>query len=160
MPVDVRKLDEFLQATDAERTASGSSAARRASGAFAAVRENLAELERLNETYAWSEIAFGLAQQGVLKRDGTPLSGKALTALIASVRRQAKTRTQRSGKRQPRSDLAKNEPPGRAAVATPDTFTSPRTAAGDGATSRGRTAEEIRRAEYERSQRFIKSDNR
>lgn len=73
---------------------------------MAVVRENLAQLEALHAAGAsWVDIAASLASQGVLHGSGAPLTGRQLTALIASVRRQARKRQARTAQRVERPDL-------------------------------------------------------
>ncbi|PZR82064.1 MAG: hypothetical protein DI537_37270 [Stutzerimonas stutzeri] len=75
---------------------------------MAAVRENLAQLEALHAAGAsWVDIAASLASQGVHHGSGAALTGRQLTALIASVRRQARKRQARTAQRLARPDLHK-----------------------------------------------------
>jgi hypothetical protein len=84
---------------------------RPASQAMAIIRENLAAIETLRAGGAtWTVIAAGFAAQGVSHRDGQPLTGKRLTALIDSIRRQDARRQARERKRALRPDLARAPP--------------------------------------------------
>lgn len=84
---------------------------RPASQAMAIIRENLAAIETLRAGGAtWAVIAAGFAAQGVSHRDGQPLTGKRLTALIDSIRRQDARRQARERKRALRTDLARAPP--------------------------------------------------
>jgi hypothetical protein len=75
---------------------------------MAVVRENLAQLEALHAAGAsWVDIAASLASQGVHHSSGAALTGRQLTALIASVRRQARKRQSRTAQRLARPDLPK-----------------------------------------------------
>ncbi|MEG9528992.1 MAG: hypothetical protein MIL41_25020, partial [Hyphomicrobiales bacterium] len=77
----------------------------------AVVRENLEELRALHDAgHTWVDIAAGLASQGVTQGSGQPLTGKRLTALIASVEREAIAKSRRQATRAARIDLAAATP--------------------------------------------------
>lgn len=79
---------------------------------MAVIRDNLAQLEALHAAGAtWVDIAASLAAQGVHHGSGAPLTGRQLTGLIASVRRQARRREARTSERLSRSDLPETAPP-------------------------------------------------
>lgn len=105
--IDPRQLQRAMErqrAAQSRETAAG----RRASGAMAAVRENLASLRALQTAgFTWDEIASALADRGVRRRDGQPLTGRRLTALIDSVERQARGKRRRMERRHARGDLAR-----------------------------------------------------
>ncbi|RDJ20275.1 hypothetical protein DWF00_19950 [Bosea caraganae] len=80
---------------------------RPATGAMAIVRENLGRLEALHAAgFSWVDIAVGLAAQNVLHGSGRPLTGRQLTGLIASVRRQQRRRETKATRRATRTDLS------------------------------------------------------
>jgi hypothetical protein len=73
---------------------------------MAIVRDNLQEIEALKAGgNSWVAIAAGLAEQGVTQGDHQPLTAKRLTALIASVKRQAALRAVKAEARDQRRDL-------------------------------------------------------
>lgn len=103
-PEQLRRVIEQRRASRPEGTTSPN----RASGAMAAVRENLAALRALQTAgFTWDEIAAALSARGVLRRDGQPLTGRRLTALIDSVERQMRGELRRAEMRRARSDLVR-----------------------------------------------------
>ncbi|RYB06601.1 hypothetical protein [Lichenibacterium ramalinae] len=101
MPVDVERLRRDAAALGGSRNKDA-----RSSGAMALVRAHLAEIERLRaEGITWTDIAAALAAQGVRRRDGGPISGRRLTALIDSIRRQDAKRQKAMARRISRGDL-------------------------------------------------------
>ncbi|MFH6782167.1 hypothetical protein [Methylobacterium sp. MA0201] len=106
--LDLSKLTRDLDRRRRDRPDGVGPGGRPVSGAMAVVRENLAQLEALHAAGAsWVDIAASLASQGVRHGSGAPLTGRQLTALIASVRRQARKRQSRTAQRMARSDLPK-----------------------------------------------------
>lgn len=90
----------------------------KASGAMAIVRAHLVEIEHLKgEGATWTDIAAVLAGQGVRRRDGGPITGRRLTGLIDSIRRQDAKRRGAMKRRASRADLP--EPPSGSRTATP-----------------------------------------
>jgi hypothetical protein len=57
-------------------------------GATDVIRRHFDELERMHheDGASWTEIAAGLAAQGVTQGDGQPLTGRRLTALMHNIR--------------------------------------------------------------------------
>jgi hypothetical protein len=73
---------------------------------MAVVRDNLGKLEALHAAgVSWVDIAAGLAAQGVVHGSGAALTGRQLTGLIASVRRQRRRREAKATRRATRTDL-------------------------------------------------------
>ena len=114
------------------------------------VRTHLAEIERLKaQGIAWTDIAAALVEQGVRRRDGGPITGRRLTGLIDSIRRQDLRRQKAATRRASRGDVAVTPsaglPPPRGAVprSLPTADASP---AADATPTPGhRTAEQLRR---------------
>lgn len=106
--LDVTRLTRDLDRRRRDRLDGVGPGGRLMSGAMAVVRENLAQLEALHDAGAsWVDIAASLASQGVHHGSGAALTGRQLTALIASVRRQARKRQSRIAQRLERPDLPK-----------------------------------------------------
>lgn len=106
--LDLSRLTRDLDRRRRDRPDGVGPGGRPVSGAMAAVRENLAQLEALHAAGAsWVDIAASLASQGVHHGSGAALTGRQLTALIASVRRQARKRQARTAQRLARPDLHK-----------------------------------------------------
>jgi hypothetical protein len=79
---------------------------RRLTGAMAIIRDHLAQIEALKASgRSWVMIAEGLAKQGVTQGDNQPITAKRLTALIASVKRQAANKAAKEALRANRKDL-------------------------------------------------------
>lgn len=79
---------------------------RRLTGAMAIVRDHLTKIEALRAAgKSWGSIAAGLAEQGVTQGDNIPITAKRLTALVASVKRQAARRAEKEEWRTQRRDL-------------------------------------------------------
>lgn len=106
--LDLAQLTKDLKRRRQDRQTGIGPGGRPVSGAMAVVRDNLAQLEALHAAgAAWVDIAASLGTQGVRHGSGEPLTGRQLTALIASVRRQARQREARAAQRLARSDLPK-----------------------------------------------------
>ena len=88
MRIDLKRLRHDLKRLKANRAASP--IGRVKSGATAVIRNNLAELERMKreDGALWTEIAAGLATQGVTEGDGRPISGRRLNKLISNIKNQ------------------------------------------------------------------------
>ena len=86
----------------------------RFSGAMAAVRDHLPLFEKLRtqDGASWADIAAALSEIGVRQRDGTPITPRRLTALVASVRREAERRAATAERRRSRADLPLTKPDG------------------------------------------------
>ena len=106
--LDLTKLTRDLDRRRRDRPEGVGPGGRPVTGAMGIVRENLAQVEALHAAGAsWVDIAASLAAQGVHHGSGAPLTGRQLTGLIASVRRQARQREARAAQRLARSDLPK-----------------------------------------------------
>lgn len=150
--LDLAKLSRDLDRRRRDRPEGTGPGGRPVSGAMAIVRENLAQLEALHAAGAsWVDIAASLSAQGIRRGDGEALTGRQLTALIASVRRQRQRREAKAGKRQARPDLPKLpvRKLGLASdLATPES----------GSSEPVRTEEDLRRAQLASLQDLIKKD--
>lgn len=89
MGIDLERLRTDVKKLKADRQ--DSPIGKTKSGATQVIRSNLAELERMyrEDGATWTEIAAGLAAQGVTQGDGQPITGRRLTALMHNIRRQA-----------------------------------------------------------------------
>ena len=135
MPLDIKRLQRDVAALGLLR-ATENVARGKASGAMAIVRTHLAEIERLRgEGATWTDMAAALAGQGVRRRDGTPITGRRLTGLIDSIRRQDAKRQRAMARRAFRGDLPES----------PTGSWPPDTPAAEAPVSEHRTAEQIRR---------------
>lgn len=104
--LDLKRLAKDVDTLRMSRPLGVGPGGRRLTGAMAIVRDNLDALEALHAAGAsWVDLAAGLAAQGVTQGEGEPLTGKRLTALIASVRRQAARRVVAEARRRARPDL-------------------------------------------------------
>lgn len=72
------------------------------------IRKNIRQLERMREEdgATWTEIAAGLAAQGVTQGDGKPITGRRLTALMHNIRVQK----ERSRAKERKSDVPGEDP--------------------------------------------------
>ena len=110
---DLRRLRRDVDAKGLSDTAEGDPR-KKPSGTMAAVRGHLAEIERLKaEGVTWVAIAAALARQGVVLRDGRPITGRHLTGLIDSIRRQDAGRRVARARRSTRTDLVEEATPER-----------------------------------------------
>jgi hypothetical protein len=110
--LDLKRLSADIENSEKERASD--QGGRRLTGAMAVVRDNLAEIEALKaDGKSWVAIAVGLAQQGVTQGDHQPITAKRLTALIASVKRQAANKAARQALRANRKDLSPPSQPER-----------------------------------------------
>ncbi|MEY9387545.1 hypothetical protein ABIF93_005802 [Bradyrhizobium japonicum] len=91
MNIDLKRLRGHVKQLKARRAAS--SIGKIKTGATEIIRNNFDELERLHreDGASWTEIASGLAAQGVTQGAGQPLTGRRLTALMHNIR----TRTEK-----------------------------------------------------------------
>lgn len=109
MAVDLKRLRRDLGRLQDERPVGRAPGGRRLTGAMASVRALLPMLEQLRaEGFTWPEIAAALAAQGVVQTRGgslVPITGRRVSALVASVRRQEARRRQVADQRAARSDL-------------------------------------------------------
>ena len=111
MPLDLKRLRHDVDPKRRPQAPEGDPRAE-PSGAMAVVRAHLAEIERLKaEGVTWVAIAAALAQQGVKLRDGRPITGRHLTGLIDSIRRQDAGRRMAAARRAARADLTTDPSP-------------------------------------------------
>lgn len=151
--LDLQKLSRDLDRRRRDRPDGIGPGGRPITGAMAIVRENLDALEALHAAGAsWVEIAASLAAQGIHHGSGEALTGRQLTALIASVRRQRERREARGTQRAARSDLPK--PAGRR-LALAANLVPPRPSPN---TDPAHTEEELRRAQLASLQDLLKKD--
>ena len=125
---------------------------------MAAVRQHLPAIEVLHDEGAsWVDIAAGLTAQGLVQGNGAPLTGRWLTALIASIRRQDMQRAAKVAKRAGRTDLWR-EPA--AVAARPSLALAPelRTASPEPDRSIHDAEAEIRLEKLRRVEGFFKPD--
>ena len=86
MNIDLKQLRQYVSQMRTGRQ--DSPIGKIKSGATRVIRQNLAELERMyrEDGATWTEIAAGLAAQGVTQGDGQPITGRRLTALIHNIK--------------------------------------------------------------------------
>lgn len=110
MTIDPKQLRRDLARQQADRPVGRAPNGRTLTGAMAIVRALLPELTRLRaEGFTWPEIAAGLAAQDVVQARGehlVPITGRRVSALVASLRRQEVGRRRAAEQRASRSDLA------------------------------------------------------
>ena len=114
--LDRKRFRQDLKAARSGRQA-GASPRPNATGAMAVVRDNLALFDTMRAEdpgLTWADIAVSLGQQGVVMRDGQPITAKRLCALISTIRREGEIQAERAEARSRRTDTA----PGR--VGAPD----------------------------------------
>jgi hypothetical protein len=89
MNIDLKRLRTDMKRLKAGRAASPIGKIK--TGATAIIRSNFDELERMHreDGATWTEIASGLASQGVTQGEGHPLTGRRLTALMHNIRTRA-----------------------------------------------------------------------
>jgi hypothetical protein len=89
MSIDLKRLRADVKQLKARRTASPIGKIK--TGATEVIRANFEEIERLHreDGASWTEIASGLAAQGVTQGEGHPLTGRRLTALMHNIRTRA-----------------------------------------------------------------------
>lgn len=106
--LDLKRLARDVDTLRMSRPVGVGPGGRRLTGAMAIVRDNLEALEVLHAAGAsWVDLAAGLTAQGVTQGQGDPLTGKRLTALIASVKRQAARHAAAEARRMTRLDLVR-----------------------------------------------------
>lgn len=114
LKLDLKRLKADIE--QSEKCRSADSGGRRLTGAMAIVRDHLNEIEALKASgKSWVVIAAGLAKQGVTQGDNQPITAKRLTALIASVKRQAANKAAKEALRANRKDLYPSPQPERRA---------------------------------------------
>lgn len=89
MDVDLKGLRAHVKQLKARRASSPIGKIK--TGASEVIRANFEEIERLHreDGATWTEIASGLAAQGVTQGEGQPLTGRRLTALMHNIRTRA-----------------------------------------------------------------------
>lgn len=89
MDIDLKRLRGDMKRLKAARVASAIGKIK--TGATEIIRSNFDELERLHreDGATWTEIASGLAAQGVTQGKDQPLTGRRLTALMHNIRTRA-----------------------------------------------------------------------
>lgn len=89
MDIDLKTLRGHVKRLKANRVASPIGKIK--TGATEIIRKHFDELERLHreDGASWTEIASGLAAQGVTQGEGQPLTGRRLTALMHNIRTRA-----------------------------------------------------------------------
>ena len=107
--LDLKRLRADVKRIEDNRPADRGPGGRRITGSMAIVRENLpALLEMRAKGGRWVDIAAGLALQGVTQGAGNePITGKRLTALIASIRKQEARKAEKQAQRAQRRDVGK-----------------------------------------------------
>lgn len=106
LQLDPDKLCRDVEARAVERLQGSGPSSRQRSGAMAAIREHLATIMALRDGGAtWPDIGVALTAQGFTRGDGGPLTGRHLSALIASIRRQDAGRAAARARRTARADL-------------------------------------------------------
>jgi len=146
--LDLKRLRADIAKHENEKASAP--AARRLTGAMAIVRDNLAEIEALNAAgKSWAAIAAALAQQGVTQGENQPITARRLTALIASVKREATRQEAKLESRAQRRDLSptKSSEQTRTARRLAPELTRQRSDTPPVATM---TEEEIRRANFDK----------
>lgn len=158
--LNLNKLRRDVEVAAADLLANRPGAQRRKlTGAMAVVRENLKEIEALKAAgKSWIAIAAALAEQGVTQGNNQPLTAKRLTALIASVKRQAAGRVAKEEARGQRRDLPSKQSPkshdARLRLADELTHRGPGTRA-----PASMTEEEIRLANFDKHSLIFRKDN-
>jgi len=103
--LDLRRLARDAAATPGARREMRAPGGRDATGLMQVVRDHLDALVALQAGgLTWDAVAAGLTAQGFTTADGRPVTGRNLTGIISSVRRQAAHRTAAEAKRANRPD--------------------------------------------------------
>ncbi len=99
MNIDLKGLRAHVKQLKARRATSPIGKIK--TGATEVIRANFEEIERLHreEGASWTEIASGLAAQGVTQGGGQPLTGRRLTALMHNIRTRADKLKSKGGAR-------------------------------------------------------------
>lgn len=110
MSIDLERLRDYVKSLKAERQDSPIGKVK--SGATEIIRKNRQELERMHreDGATWTEIAAGLAAQGVTQGDGEPITGRRLTALMHNIRvQEERLRNKQKSANNPSDDRASDE---------------------------------------------------
>ncbi len=103
--LDLRRLAHDAAATPGSRRRAGAPGGRPATGLMDAVRDHLDALVALQARgLTWDAVAAGLTAQGYTTANGRPVTGRNLTGIISSVRRQAAARAAKAMARAAHSD--------------------------------------------------------
>lgn len=99
MDIDLKGLRAHVKQLKAHRARSPIGKIK--TGATEVIRANFEEIERLHLEHGatWTEIASGLAAQGVTQGKGQPLTGRRLTALMHNIRTRAEKLKSKAGAR-------------------------------------------------------------
>lgn len=109
--LDLRRLARDAAATPNSHRKAAAPGGRPATGLMEAVRDNLDALVALQAGgLTWDAVAAGLMAQGFTTAGGGPITGRNLTGVISSVRRQAAARASRTAARAARPDRADPAP--------------------------------------------------
>jgi hypothetical protein len=164
--LDLRRLARDAAATPGSRRKAGAPGGRPATGLMDAVRDHLDALIALQAGgLTWDAVAAGLTAQGFTTADGQPITGRNLTGIISSVRRQAAAREARTATRAARPDRPASPqsvpiPTGsaqRSSRLAPE-LSPDREPPGPSATDAPLTEAEIRRLQAEKHSHLFKKD--
>ena len=109
--LDLRRLARDAAATPDSRRKAGAPGGRPATGLMDIVRDHLDALVALQAGgLTWDAVAAGLTAQGFTTAAGEPITGRNLTGVISSVRRQAAARASRTAARAARPARADPAP--------------------------------------------------
>lgn len=105
MKIDLKRLRSDVKRLKADRV--DSPIGKIKTGATEVIRRHFDELERMHheDGASWTEIAAGLAAQGVTQGDGRPLTGRRLTALMHNIRVRAEKLRSKGSVRTPGEHL-------------------------------------------------------
>lgn len=105
MKIDLKRLQSDVTRLRASRVDSPIGKVK--TGATEVIRRHFDELERMHhdDGASWTEIAAGLAAQGVTQGDGQPLTGRRLTALMHNIRVRAEKLRSKGAVRRPSEHL-------------------------------------------------------
>ena len=164
--LDLRRLARDAAATPGSRRQAGAPGGRPATGLMDAVRDHLDALSALQAGgLTWDAVAAGLTAQGFTTADGQPITGRNLTGIISSVRRQAAARAAKTAARashpdrpdpapSPTSQIIANPRPSRLAPELRPDRDAPVPAPADAPL----TEAEIRRLQAEKHSHLFKKD--
>ena len=103
--LDLRRFQQHVKQRIAARPADVGSDGRRRTGVMEVIRANLARFDEMRANGAtWVDIADALTAQGFKQRSGAALTADRVTALVASVRREAAKRAGAVARRAERID--------------------------------------------------------
>ncbi|KAB1070582.1 hypothetical protein [Methylobacterium planeticum] len=104
--LDLRRLARDAAAAPGAQRANLAPGGRAATGLMDAVRADLDALFALQAGgLTWNAIAAGLTAQGLTTADGRAITGRNLTGVISSIRRQAQRGATRDAERKTRADV-------------------------------------------------------